>query len=86
MLPILIGASIGIGEIARTTKAILICGAVHALVNMLIIYSLIAKNITENAKLTTLITCLIIWIPLIIMENRKNSKNINYFLNLTNYN
>ena len=74
MLPILIASSIGIGEIARITKTILICAAVHSLVNMMIIYSLIANNITENARLTTLIACLIIWIPLIIIKNRNNNK------------
>lgn len=62
MLPILIVASIGIGEIAQITKSILICGAFHSLVNMIIIYPIIANNISLKEKLIVLLFCIISWV------------------------
>lgn len=65
MLPILIAASLGIGEIAKSTKSVLICGAVHGLVNILLIYPIIANQLSSTAKIGILGLCLLIWIPLI---------------------
>ena len=73
MIPILILASFGIGEVAKSTKSILICGALHGLVNILFIYGLIAQNITNQNKLVILIISLIIWIPLIKQIEKKNT-------------
>ncbi len=65
MLPLLIAASAGIGEVARATHSILICGALHGLANILLLYSVVAQNITTNQKLIILGVCLAVWIPLI---------------------
>lgn len=62
MLPILIVASIGIGEIAERTKSILICGAFHSLANMIIIYPIIANNISLKEKMVILVFCIIFWV------------------------
>ena len=72
MIPILIGSSIGLGEVARITKSILICGSIHSLVNITIIYSLIANNISNREKLIIFTICLLIWIPLIVKINKSN--------------
>ena len=73
MLPILIAASIGIGEVAEITKSILICGAVHSLANMIIIYPIIANNISLTEKLVVLVFCIIIWV-IAIRKIEKNKK------------
>ena len=73
MLPILISASIGIGEVAEITKSILICGAVHSLANMIIIYPIIANNISLTEKLVVLVFCIIIWV-IAIRKIEKNKK------------
>lgn len=74
MIPILIFASFGIGEVAKSTKSILICGALHGLVNILMIYGVIARNITSQEKIMLLLGSLIVWIPIIKkMEKEHNS-------------
>ena len=75
LLPILIAASIGIGEIAENTKSILICGAFHSLANMIIIYPIIANNISLTEKLVVLVFCIIIWVFAIrkIEKDRKKT-------------
>lgn len=65
MLPILIGASAGIGEVANSTKSILICGALHGLVNILVIYGVIAQQLSTQDKVIILAVTLIVWIPLL---------------------
>jgi len=75
MLPILIAASIGIGEIAESTKSILICGAFHSLANMIIIYPIIANNISLKEKLIVFLICIIIWV-FAIRKIEKDKKNI----------
>ena len=78
MIPILIGASVGIGEIAKSTKSILICAAFHGIVNILIIYNVIAANLSTNQKIIILIASLIVWIPIIkIIEKENTATNIN---------
>ncbi len=76
MIPILIAASFGIGEVARSTKSIIICGALHGLVNILMIYGVIAQNITIQQKVIILLTALIIWIPIIKKIEKSNTANI----------
>lgn len=66
MIPILIAASAGIGEVARSTKSILICGTMHGLVNMIVIYGVVANNISGLEKGLLLGTCILIWVPLIM--------------------
>ncbi len=73
MIPILIFASFGIGEVAKSTKSILICGALHGLVNILLIYGVIAKNISNQEKIILLIITLMIWIPIIKKMEKKNT-------------
>ncbi len=73
MIPILILASVGIGEVAKSTKSILICGALHGLVNILLIYGVIAENMTDQEKIILLIVSLIIWIPIIKKIEKKNA-------------
>lgn len=65
MLPILIGASAGIGEIGKTTKSLLICTALHGIANILFIYGMIANQLSLQEKGGILVLCLLIWIPLI---------------------
>ena len=72
MIPILIAASAGIGEIAKSTKSILICAAVHGIVNILIIYSIISNQLTSYQKLIILAICLAFWIPLIRKLEKQN--------------
>lgn len=73
MIPILIIASFGIGEIAKSTKSILICGALHGLANLLLIYGVVAQNISNQNKLVILIVSLAIWIPIIKQIEKKNT-------------
>ena len=73
MIPILIFASFGIGEVAKGTKSILICGALHGLVNILLIYGLIALNISNQEKLIILIVSLVVWIPVIRQIDKKGN-------------
>jgi len=72
MIPILIAASIGIGEIAKMTKSIIVCAAVHGIVNILIIYSIISNQLSSIQKILILVTCLAIWIPLIRKLEKQN--------------
>ena len=65
MLPILIGASIGIGEVSKSTKSLLVCTALHGIVNILIIYRVISTQLSNLEKGLILGICLAIWIPLI---------------------
>lgn len=65
MIPILIGASAGIGEISRMTKSILICAAFHGIANILFIYPIIARQLTGPEKLIVLAVCLLTWIPIL---------------------
>ena len=73
MIPILIAASVGIGEIAKMTKSIMICAAVHGIVNVLIIYSIISNQLSSIQKILILVTCLAIWIPLIRKLEKQNT-------------
>lgn len=77
MIPILIVGSFGIGEVARSTKSILICAALHGLGNILIIYGVIAHNISTPKKLIVLGTALIVWIPMIKLIEKENSADFN---------
>ena len=77
MIPILIAASVGIGEIAKLTKSIMICGAVHGIVNILIIYSIIANHLTSLQKIIILAICLAFWIPLIMKLGKQNTASNN---------
>ena len=72
MIPILIAASIGIGEIAKSTKSILICTALHGIVNILLIYSIISNQLSSLQKVIILVICLAIWIPLIRKLEKQN--------------
>lgn len=65
MIPILILSSIGIGETARMTRSILICGAVHGLANILLIYPLVSRNISSIGKISVLAVCLVVWVPVV---------------------
>ena len=73
MIPILIASSAGIGEIAKLTKSILICTAVHGIVNILIIYSMISNQLTPVQKIIVLAICLAFWIPLIRKLAKQNT-------------
>ena len=73
MIPILIAASIGIGEIAKSTKSIMICAAVHGIVNVLIIYGIISNQLSSMQKILILVVCLAIWIPLIRKLDKQNN-------------
>lgn len=75
MIPILIASSIGIGEVAKMTKSILICGALHGIVNILFIYSLISERLTIFEKVIILIICISVWVPIIIRINKKKQIN-----------
>jgi len=74
MIPILIISSIGIGEVARITRSILICGALHGLVNILFIYSIVSKSLSDLEKIIIIFICISIWIPLIIRIGNKKQK------------
>ena len=65
MLPILIGASVGIGEVSKSTKSLLVCTSLHGIVNILIIYRIISNQLSNLEKGLILVVCLAIWIPLI---------------------
>jgi membrane protease YdiL (CAAX protease family) len=73
MIPILIAASAGIGEIAKSTKSLLICAAVHGIVNILIIYSIISNQLSSIQKIIILAICLVFWIPLIWKLEKQNT-------------
>lgn len=79
MIPILIAASVGIGEISKLTKSIIICAAVHGIVNILIIYSIISNQLTSLQKVIILAICLAFWIPLIMKLGKQNTtaNNVN---------
>jgi len=77
MIPILIAASIGIGEIAKSTKSILICTALHGIVNILLIYSIISNQLSSLQKAIILVICLAIWIPLIRKLEKQNTATNN---------
>ena len=73
MIPILIAASVGIGEIAKLTKSIMICAAIHGIVNILIIYSIISNQLSSIQKIIILAICLTFWIPLIRKLEKQNT-------------
>lgn len=73
MIPILIASSIGIGEIAKSTKSILICTALHGIVNILLIYSIISNQLSSLHKVIIFVICLAIWIPLIMKLEKQNT-------------
>jgi len=76
MIPILIVASIGIGEIAKSTKSIVICAALHGIVNILLIYGIISNQLSSLQKIIILTICLGVWIPT-IRKIEKQNKAIN---------
>jgi len=73
MIPILIAASVGIGEISKSTKSILICAAVHGIANILFIFGMISNNLSTPNKIIILFACLAVWIPIIIKIERENT-------------
>ena len=73
MIPILIVASIGIGEIAKSTRSILICTALHGIVNILFIYSIISNQLSSAQKAIILVISLAIWIPIIRKLEKQNT-------------
>ena len=79
MIPILIAASVGIGEIAKLTKSIMICAALHGIVNILIIYSIISNQLSSIQKIIILVICLAIWIPLIRKLGKQNTSANNVY-------
>ena len=79
MIPILIVASVGIGEIAKLTKSIMICAALHGIVNILIIYSIISNQLSSIQKIIILVICIAIWIPLIRKLGKQNTSANNVY-------
>ena len=65
LLPVLIVASAGIGEIAKSTKSVLVCAAFHSLGNILIMYNLIAKNLETQSKFIIAAICIMTWLPML---------------------
>ena len=76
MIPILIISSVGIGEVARITRSILICGALHGLANILFIYSIVSKSLSGLEKGIIFFICIAVWIPLIIRIGNRKQKTI----------
>ncbi len=74
MLPLLIAASAGIGEVSKATRSILVCAAFHGIANILILYPVIAKSLSSNQKLIILLVCLAVWIPLVKKMEKSNAQ------------
>lgn len=58
----LIGASAGIGQIAEKTKSIVVCGAVHALGNIGLMFGLITQNVSFQNRLIIIGVSIGIWV------------------------
>ena len=77
MLPILIGASVGIGETSKSTKSLLVCTALHGIVNTLFIYGIISNQLSSQEKVIISGICLAIWIPLILKLEKAGNSPVN---------
>jgi len=65
MLPILIAGSAGIGEIARMTRSMVVCGVIHGYANIAMMYPLVTNGISATEKYVLLGVCILISIILI---------------------
>jgi len=65
MLLLLITGSIGIGEIARNTRSMVVCGVIHGYANIAMMYPLIANGISPTEKYILLGVCILITIVLL---------------------
>ncbi len=63
MLPILFMASFGIGEVFASTRSLFTATALHGIVNILLLYPIIADSLDQKTKLIVLGICLAFWFP-----------------------
>ncbi|MEM7248764.1 MAG: hypothetical protein AAF533_25765, partial [Acidobacteriota bacterium] len=73
LLPALIAASAGLGEVARASRSIALCAALHSLGNVVMLYPVIARSLTTVQKLIVAAICLAVWIPVIKRIERETT-------------
>lgn len=71
LLPALIGASAGLGQVVALTRSVLMAAAFHTLGNILLMYSLVANALSWTEKGIVVGLCLLVWGPMMWRLGKK---------------
>ncbi len=64
LIPILSAASFGLAEVARSTKSLFACGAIHGLADIILMHIIFSYELSNLEGLIMILVCFAIWIPL----------------------